>query len=82
MEKKNENIFRKLARWTVRGLLGLKFEEKWFGEPEKEEKEIQFKDGVPVDSVLIVSPGRPEGPSADAELHERSRGAAGQHQND
>ena len=58
MEKKNENIFRKLARWTVRGLLGLKFEEKWFGEPEKEEKEIQFKDGVPDDSELIVSPGR------------------------
>ena len=58
MEKKKENIFRKLARWTVRGLLGLKFEEKWFGKQEKEEKEIKFKDGVPDDSELIVSPGR------------------------
>ena len=58
MEKKRENIFRKLARWTVRGLLGLKFEEKWFGTQEKEEKEIKFKDGVPDDSELIVSPGR------------------------
>lgn len=58
MEKKKENICRKLARWTVRGLLGLKFEEKWFGKQEKEEKEIKFKDGVPDDSELIVSPGR------------------------
>ena len=58
MEKKRENIFRKLARWTVRGLLGMRFEEKWFGKQEKEQKEIKFKDGVPDDSELIVSPGR------------------------
>ena len=59
MEKqKKENVFRKLLRWTVRGLLGLKYEEKWFGKKEKEQKEIVFKDGVPDDSELIVSPGR------------------------
>ena len=59
MEKqKKENVFRKLLRWTVRGLLGLKYEEKWFGKKEKERKEIVFKDGVPDDSELIVSPAR------------------------
>ncbi len=59
MEEKKENIFRKIARWLVRGLLGLKFEEKWFGiKTPTGPKEIKFKDGVPDDSELIVSPGR------------------------
>ena len=58
MEKKKENIFRKLARWFVRGCFGLKFEEKWFGKREQGKKEITFKNGVPDDSELIVSPGR------------------------
>lgn len=53
-----ENIFRTLARWFVRWIFGLKYEEKWFGLKKEEEKEIQFKDGVPDDSELIVSPGR------------------------
>ncbi len=57
-KKKKENIFRKLLRWTVRGLLGQKYEEKWFGKKEKVQKEIVFKNGVPDDSELIVSPGR------------------------
>ena len=55
---KKENIFRTLARWFVRWIFGLKYEEKWFGLKKEEEKEIQFKDGVPDDSELIVSPGR------------------------
>ena len=53
--KKKENVFRKLARWTVRGLLGPQFEEKWFKKNEGP-KEIVYKDGVPDDSELIVSP--------------------------
>ena len=57
-KKKKENIFRKLLRWFVRGFFGLKFEEKWFGKREKEQKEIVYKNGVPDDSELIVSPGR------------------------
>ena len=57
-KKKKENIFRKLLRWTVRGLMGQKYEEKWFGKKEKEQKEIAYKNGVPDDSELIVSPGR------------------------
>ncbi len=57
--KKKENVFRILARWFVRWIFGLKYEEKWFGKKESQgEKEIQFKDGVPDDSELIVSPGR------------------------
>ena len=57
--KKKENVFRILARWFVRWIFGLKYEEKWFGKKEGQgEKEIQFKDGVPDDSELIVSPGR------------------------
>ncbi len=57
--KKKENVFRTLARWFVRWIFGLKYEEKWFGAKEAEEpKEIKFKDGVPDDSELIVSPGR------------------------
>ena len=59
MEKnKKENIFRKLLRWFVRGFFGLKYEEKWFGKRHKEQKEIVYKNGVPDDSELIVSPGR------------------------
>ena len=59
MEKqKKENIFRKLLRWFVRGFFGLKYEEKWFGKREKVQKEIVYKNGVPDDSELIVSPGR------------------------
>ena len=59
MEKqKKENVFRKLLRWTVRGLIGQKYEEKWFGKQEKVQKEIVFKNGVPDDSELIVSPAR------------------------
>ena len=57
--KKKENVFRILARWFVRWIFGLKYEEKWFGKKEEQgEKEIQFKDGVPDDSELIVSPAR------------------------
>ena len=55
--KKKENVFRTLARWLVRWIFGLKYEEKWF--PRKEEdqpKEVKFKNGVPDDSELIVSP--------------------------
>lgn len=55
---KKESIFRTLARWFVRWIFGLKYEEKWFGLKKEQEKEIQFKDGVPDDSELIVSPGR------------------------
>ena len=58
MEKKKENVFRILARWFVRFFFGLKYEEKWFGKKEKEQKEVVFKNGVPDDSELIVSPGR------------------------
>ncbi len=59
MEKKRENVFRKLARWFVRWIFGVKYEEKWFHlERKAEEKEVKFKDGVPDDSELIVSPGR------------------------
>ena len=60
MEKKKENVFRILARWLVRWIFGLKYEEKWFHLDKKEEepKEIKFKNGVPDDSELIVSPGR------------------------
>jgi len=57
-KKKKENIFRKLLRWTVRGLMGQKYEEKWFGKKERVQKEIVYKNGVPDDSELIVSPGR------------------------
>lgn len=59
MEKKQkENIFRKLLRWFVRAFFGLRYEEKWFGKKQKEEKEVVYKNGVPDDSELIVSPGR------------------------
>ncbi len=57
-KKKKENVFRKLARWTVRGLMGPKYEEKWFGKKEHEEKAVKYKNGVPDDSELIVSPAR------------------------
>ena len=54
-----ENIFRKLARWLVRWIFGLKYEEKWFGVKALDKPaEIKFKNGVPDDSELIVSPGR------------------------
>ena len=44
MEKqKKENVFRKLLRWTVRGLIGQKYEEKWFGKQEKVLKEIVYR---------------------------------------
>ena len=56
--KKKENVFRVLARWFVRWIFGLKYEEKWFGKKEEPEKEIKFKNGVPDDSELIVSPAR------------------------
>ena len=59
MNKKKENIFHIIARWLVRCFLGPKFEEKWFYSKKKEGSgEIKFKDGVPDDSELIVSPGR------------------------
>ena len=59
MNKKKENVFHILARWFVRWIFGLKYEEKWFGKKEVQgEKEIKFKDGVPDDSELIVSPAR------------------------
>ena len=57
-KEKKENIFRKCGRWLVRGLLGPQFEEKWFHIKKDEPKEIQYKNGVPDDSELIVSPGR------------------------
>ncbi len=58
--KKKENIFRTLARWLVRWIFGQKYEEKWFHIQKKEEepKEIKYRNGVPDDSELIVSPGR------------------------
>ena len=57
--KKKENVFRVLARWLVRWIFGLKYEEKWFGKKEKDAPaEIKFKNGVPDDSELIVSPAR------------------------
>ncbi|MER1992585.1 MAG: ABC transporter permease subunit [Eubacteriales bacterium] len=55
--KKKENIFRILARWLVRWIFGLKYEEKWFGAKAKEEKQDEDSK-VPDDSELIVSPGR------------------------
>ncbi|MBR0425272.1 MAG: ABC transporter permease subunit [Clostridia bacterium] len=57
-KKKRENVFRVLARWFVRFFFGLKYEEKWFGKKEQPKKEIVFKNGVPDDSELIVSPTR------------------------
>ena len=49
MDKK-ENIFRKLARWLVRWIFGLKYEEKWFGVKALDKPaEIKFKNGVPDD---------------------------------
>ena len=30
MKKKKENVFRTLARWFVRLVMGVKYEEKWF----------------------------------------------------
>ena len=57
-KKEKENVFRKLARWFVRFFFGPKYEEKWFPTQKKEEKEVKFKDGVPDDSELIVSPAR------------------------
>ena len=57
-KKKKENIFRKLLRWFVRAFFGLRYEEKWFGKKQKEQKEVVYKNGVPDDSELIVSPGR------------------------
>ena len=56
--KKKENVFRTLARWLVRWIFGLRYEEKWFGLKEEKPAEVQFKDGVPDDSELIVSPGK------------------------
>lgn len=59
MEKqKKESVFRTLARWLVRWIFGLKYEEKWFGKKQHAEKEIKYKNGVPDDSELIVSPAR------------------------
>ena len=55
--KKKENIFRVLARWLVRWIFGLKFEEKWFG-AKQEEEEQEENSKIPDDSELIVSPGR------------------------
>ena len=61
-KKKKENVFRTLARWFVRWFFSPKYEEKWFlnkdKDDEKEEKTVTFKNGVPDDSELIVSPGR------------------------
>lgn len=57
-KKKKENIFHKLLRWFVRTIFGLKYEEKWFGKKDAEQKAIVYKNGVPDDSELIVSPAR------------------------
>ena len=51
---KKENIFRKLARWLVRWIFGLKYEEKWFPSAKTEEKD----NARPDDSELIVTPAR------------------------
>ena len=56
--KKKENVFRTLARWFVRWIFGLKYEEKWFPRKEEKPSEVKFKNGVPDDSELIVSPAR------------------------
>lgn len=59
MDKKKENIFHVIARWFVRWFLGAKYEEKMRKKNGGEEnKEIKYKNGVPDDSDLIVSPGR------------------------
>ena len=58
MEKKRENVFRKVARWLVRGLLGTQFEEKWFFKKDQENQAGEQQDKAPDDSELIVSPGR------------------------
>ena len=57
-KKKRENVFRTLARWLVRWILGLKYEEKWFGTKPKKTPETENDTGVPDDSELIVSPAR------------------------
>ena len=49
--KKRENIFRKLARWFVRGFMGDKYEQKWFGSN-------QTAGSATNDSEEIVSPAR------------------------
>ena len=48
---KKENIFRTLARWFVRWIFGLKYEEKWFGLKKEEEKEIS-KEEQSADDVV------------------------------
>lgn len=52
--KKRENIFRKLARWFVRGFMGAKYEDKWFGSKQADGAD----NSKPDDSELIVSPAR------------------------
>ena len=56
-KKKKENVFRTLARWFVRTFFGPQFEEKWFHKNDKP-SEIKYKNGVPDDSELIVSPAK------------------------
>lgn len=59
MAKQNkEGVFSKIGRWATRTFLGLKYEEKWFGVNNSGSGEITFKDGVPDDSELIVSPAK------------------------
>ncbi|MBR4434495.1 MAG: ABC transporter permease subunit [Clostridia bacterium] len=55
---KKEGIFSKLARWSTRTFLGQKYEQKWFGNKELGSGEITYKNGVPDDSELIVSPAK------------------------
>lgn len=59
MNKKKENVFRVLARWIVRLILGVKYEEKIF-KIEAFEKTLERKseNGVIDDSDLIVSPAK------------------------
>ncbi len=57
--KKKENVFRILARWFVRWILGPKYEEKWFLSKDKEAvADAEQQQKQPDDSELIVSPGR------------------------
>ncbi|MBR5897355.1 MAG: ABC transporter permease subunit, partial [Lachnospiraceae bacterium] len=55
-QNKKENVFRTLARWFVRFFMGVKYEEKWFLNKEKDSE--GSSNAVPDDSDLIVSPAK------------------------
>ena len=58
MKKKKENVFRTLARWFVRLVMGVKYEEKWFYKKNDNIVPDEDDKAVPDDSELIVSPGK------------------------